>query len=56
MMGKLLDSVLRHRMAVLILAGLLGCGGLYAFQSLPVDAFPDECLAPVAGVAHGPTR
>ena len=41
MMGKLLDGVLRHRVLVLILAGLLACGGLYAFQSLSVDAFPD---------------
>jgi cobalt-zinc-cadmium resistance protein CzcA len=32
---------LRHRLLVLILGGLLACGGHYAFDSLPIDAFPD---------------
>lgn len=54
MMGKLLDGVLRHRVLVLILAGLLACGGLYAFQSLSVDAFPDVTNTQVQILTQAP--
>lgn len=54
MMGKLLDGVLRHRVLVLILAGLLACGGVYIFKSLPVDAFPDVTNTQVQVLTQAP--
>lgn len=54
MMGKWLDAVLRHHMLVLILGGLLACGGLYAFHSLPIDAFPDVTNTQVQILTQAP--
>lgn len=54
MMGKWLDAVLRHRTLVLILGGLLACGGLYAFESLPIDAFPDVTNTQVQVLTEAP--
>lgn len=54
MIVALLDVVLRHRVLVLILAGLLACGGLYAFNSLPVDAFPDVTNTQVQILTQAP--
>lgn len=54
MIVALLDVVLRHRVLVLILAGLLACGGLYAFDSLPVDAFPDVTNTQVQILTQAP--
>ena len=54
MMGKWLDAVLRHRILVLILAGLLACGGFYAFNTLPIDAFPDVTNTQVQILTQAP--
>lgn len=54
MMGQWLDAVLRHRMVVLILSSLLACGGLYAFDTLPIDAFPDVTNTQVQILTQAP--
>lgn len=41
MIDALLAFSLRQRVLVVVLACLLAGGGLYALQSLPIDAFPD---------------
>lgn len=41
MIAALLDFSLRQRILVLGLAGLLSVAGLLAFQSIPIDAYPD---------------
>lgn len=41
MIDALVAFSLRQRVLVVALACLLAVGGIYAFQSLPIDAFPD---------------
>lgn len=41
MIRSLLTFSLRQRVLVVVLACATAAGGLYAFQSLPIDAFPD---------------
>ncbi|MGH7207015.1 MAG: efflux RND transporter permease subunit, partial [Nitrospiraceae bacterium] len=41
MIDALVAFSLRQRVLVVVLACLLAVGGAYAFQSLPIDAFPD---------------
>lgn len=41
MIASLLEFSLRHRALVIGLACLLAVAGVYAFESLPIDAFPD---------------
>ena len=41
MIRALLRFSLRHRVVVVVLAGILAIGGLYTFHALPIDAFPD---------------
>jgi cobalt-zinc-cadmium resistance protein CzcA len=41
MIHALLRFSLRQRVLVVALAGILAIGGLYAFNTLPLDAFPD---------------
>jgi cobalt-zinc-cadmium resistance protein CzcA len=41
MIAALVDFSLRQRILVLGLAGLLSVAGLLAFQSIPIDAYPD---------------
>ena len=41
MIASLLEFSLRQRILVLGLACLLSVGGLWAFQSIPIDAYPD---------------
>lgn len=41
MLTKLLEFSLRQRILVLILSAGLAAGGLYAFKTIPIDAFPD---------------
>ena len=41
MIASLLEFSLRQRILVLGLAGLLAIAGVYAFQAIPIDAYPD---------------
>ena len=41
MVSFLIELSLRQRILVIILTGMLAAGGLYAFQTMPIDAFPD---------------
>ena len=41
MIASLLEFSLRQRILVLGLACLLSVAGLWAFQSIPIDAYPD---------------
>ncbi|TAJ34972.1 MAG: efflux RND transporter permease subunit [Nitrospirae bacterium] len=41
MIAALLEFSLRQRVLVVVVVSALGVTGLYAFQSLPIDAFPD---------------
>jgi cobalt-zinc-cadmium resistance protein CzcA len=40
-MTSYFQFILQHRLAVLVIAALVVIGGLIAWQSLPIDAFPD---------------
>ena len=41
MISSLLEFSLRQRILVLGLACLLSVAGVFAFQSIPIDAYPD---------------
>ena len=41
MLNRLIQFALAQRLFVLLAAGLLAGAGWYAFQRLPIDAFPD---------------
>jgi heavy metal efflux system protein len=41
MLTKLIELSLRHRVAVLLITGLLVVAGLISFRELPFDAYPD---------------
>ena len=41
MVDALLSLSLRQRVLVVTAACLLIAGGVYAFQTIPIDAFPD---------------
>jgi cobalt-zinc-cadmium resistance protein CzcA len=41
MVSRLLNISLHHRLLVVLLAVVIGCGGIYAFKTIPIDAFPD---------------
>jgi heavy metal efflux system protein len=41
MLSALLTLALRQRVLVITLAGILIAGGVYAFRTVPIDAFPD---------------
>jgi heavy metal efflux system protein len=41
MVSFLIELSLRQRVLVIIMTVMLAAGGLYAFQTMPIDAFPD---------------
>src|SRR5215467_9695817 len=41
MVGKLIDFILRERLLIIFLSVILLVGGLYAFKSLNIEAYPD---------------
>ena len=41
MLSKLIEVSLRHRVAVLLITGLLVLAGLLSVRELPFDAYPD---------------
>ncbi len=54
MIASLLDLSLRQRVLVVTLACVLAAGGLYAFRTLPIDAFPDVTTVLVQVVTKVP--
>ena len=54
MVSRLLDISLRQRLLIIICAVLLGAGGVYAFRTIPIDAFPDVTSVLVQVVTKAP--
>jgi cobalt-zinc-cadmium resistance protein CzcA len=54
MIRPLVTFSLRQRAFVIVLCGLLLVGGIYAFRSLPIDAFPDVTNILVQVVTRAP--
>jgi len=54
MIARLVDFSLRQRLLVLGLTCLLAGAGVYAFQSVPIDAFPDVTNIQVQILTHSP--
>ncbi len=54
MVSRLLDISLRQRMLILICAVTIGAGGVYAFRTIPIDAFPDVTSVLVQVVTKAP--
>ncbi len=54
-MNRLVDLSLRHRLVVFLLALLLVVGGVRAYRSLPIDAFPDVTNIQVTIISQAPT-
>jgi len=54
MMTTLLEFSLRQRILVLGLACLLSVAGVFAFQSIPIDAYPDVTNIQVQVLTDGP--
>lgn len=54
MVSRLLDISLRQRMLVIICALIMGAGGVYAFRTIPIDAFPDVTSVLVQVVTKAP--
>lgn len=41
MIHRIVQAALRQRLLVVLLTGLLVIGGIYSFENMPVDAYPD---------------
>ncbi|MGH7256483.1 MAG: efflux RND transporter permease subunit, partial [Nitrospirales bacterium] len=54
MIDSLLEFSLRQRILVVVLAGMVLAGGVYAFQGLPIDAFPDVTNVQVKVLTEAP--
>ncbi len=54
MVARLLDISLRQRMLVVIFALMVAGGGVYAFRTVPIDAFPDVTSVLVQVVTKSP--
>jgi heavy metal efflux system protein len=54
MVARLLDISLRQRLLVVIFAIVVAAGGLYAFRTIPIDAFPDVTSVLVQVVTKAP--
>ncbi len=54
MVARLLDISLRQRMLIVLLAVIIGAGGIYAFRTIPIDAFPDVTSVLVQVVTKAP--
>lgn len=54
MIASLIRFSLIQRLMVLLLAGALTAGGLWAFRSLPIDAFPDIASPQVQVIVKAP--
>ncbi len=54
MLSSLLQMSLRQRVLVVVLALALALGGIYSFQTIPIDAFPDVTTVLVQVVTKTP--
>ncbi len=54
MVSRLLDISLRQRLLIIICALMIGAGGIYAFRTIPIDAFPDVTSVLVQVVTKAP--
>ncbi|HEX9156321.1 MAG TPA: efflux RND transporter permease subunit, partial [Nitrospira sp.] len=54
MVSRLLNIPLRQRMLIVIFSIMIGAGGLYAFRTIPIDAFPDVTNVLVQVVTKAP--
>ena len=54
MVSRLLDISLRQRVLIIICALMIGAGGVYAFRTIPIDAFPDVTSVLVQVVTKAP--
>ena len=54
MLTSLLELSLRQRVLVIALAAILAAGGVYAFRTIPIDAFPDVTNVWVQVVTKAP--
>ena len=54
MLSRLIEFALTQRMLVLLATALLIAGGAYAFQNLPIDAFPDVSPVQVKVIMKAP--
>jgi cobalt-zinc-cadmium resistance protein CzcA len=54
MLNRLIQACLSQRLFVLLVALALGAGGWYAFQQLPIDAFPDVASTQVKIIMKAP--
>ncbi len=54
MLHRLIQFALAQRLFVLLVAGLLAGAGWYAFQHLPIDAFPDVSSTQVKVIMKAP--
>ena len=52
--SRLLDISLSHRLLIVIFAFMIGAGGIYAFKTIPIDAFPDVTSVLVQVVTKAP--
>ncbi|MDP1948772.1 MAG: CusA/CzcA family heavy metal efflux RND transporter [Nitrospirota bacterium] len=54
MVARLLELSLRQRMLIVIFSVMIAAGGLYAFRTIPIDAFPDVTSVLVQVVTKAP--
>jgi cobalt-zinc-cadmium resistance protein CzcA len=54
MVSRLLDISLRQRLLIIICSVMIGAGGVYAFRTIPIDAFPDVTSVLVQVVTKAP--
>ncbi|PCJ37347.1 MAG: CusA/CzcA family heavy metal efflux RND transporter [Cellvibrionales bacterium] len=54
MIASLIRFALIQRLMILLLAGALSIGGLWAFRTLPIDAFPDIAAPQVSIIIKAP--
>jgi heavy metal efflux system protein len=54
MVSRLLDISLRERMLIVIFAIMIGAWGVFAFRTIPIDAFPDVTSVLVQVVTKSP--
>ncbi len=55
MVSRFLDISLSHRLLIVIFAFMIGAGGIYAFKTIPIDAFPDVTSVLVQVVTKAPS-
>ena len=54
MLARLVALALSQRLLVILLAGMLVGGGIWAVRSLPIDAFPDISSTQVKIIMKAP--